>query len=150
MSQPPSPKRLLGGIGMILGLLALGVAFLSPKIAGMIDPPPRPIEETVVDLAGRLAAAAKAKAKGEVYEAPAVAREPLPSRFLYPGVIIAGIAAAGLGIGAAIRSEDRFFSRGAIALGTGAALVQWSMMLVGVLALILLVVAVMSFFGASP
>lgn len=33
---PAFPELLLGGIGMILGLIALGVAFLSPEIAGMI------------------------------------------------------------------------------------------------------------------
>ena len=148
-SSSPS-RRFLGGSGMILGLLALAIAFLSPQIARRIDPPSKPVEEVVVDLAGRLAAAAKAKMKGESYIAPAFEAKPaLPSRYLYPGVILAGICAAGLGIAGAMRSEDRFFAGGAIALGTGAALVQWSMMLVGVLVLIFLVCAVVAAFGAS-
>lgn len=139
------PKRmkkcLAGGIGLILGLVALAAAFLSPQIAEAIDPPKPPLEQVAVDLASRIVEAAKAKATGEEYQPAVVSRE-LPSRFIYPAVVALGMIAAAFGVAAFIRSEDRTMACGAIALGVGAAVVQWSMMMLGAILLILLVVAV--------
>ena len=142
--SPQTRKRLISGVGMILGLIALATAFLSPTIAEAIDPPAPPIEEVTVDLATRLIDAAKAKAAGKEYEA-AVASPKLPSQFLYPLVIGLGMIAAAFGIAALIRSEDRTMAGGAIALGIGAAVIQWSMMIVGAILLVLLVIAVIGF-----
>jgi hypothetical protein len=137
-------KRLAAGIGLIIGLVALTAAFLSPQIAEAINPPTPPLEQVAVDLASRIVEAAKAKATGQEYQPAAVARE-LPSRFIYPAVVGLGMFAAAFGIAAFIRSEDRTMAGGAIALGVGAAVVQWSMMMVGAILLILLVVAIIGF-----
>ena len=139
-------KRTFGLIGIAAGFLALTSAFLSPWIQDAIDPPAKPIEETAVEFAGRLADAAKAKIKGEEY-VPTTAAEPVPSRFLVPGVIGLGMLAAGLGILSLIRSEPRLIGGGAIALGVSAAVVQWSIMIAGAILLLVLVVSVMSLFG---
>ena len=150
MSTPPTSKpRLLGGIGIILGLIAITAAFLSPWIQDAIDPPAKPVEEVAVDIASRLAHAAKSKIKGEEYT-PTYQVSEKPSRFLFPTVIFAGMVAAGFGVAGSLRSEDKFISGGAIALGVGAAIVQWSLLIAGALILVMLVLAVMSFFGASP
>lgn len=148
MSDEAKPKRtkkrLTAGIGLIVGLVALAAAFLSPQIAEAIDPPTPPVEEVAVDLASRIIDAAKAKATGEEYQ-PAAAPQQLPSRFIYPVVVGLGMIAAAFGVAAFIRSEDRTMAGGAIALGIGAAVVQWSMMMVGAILLILLVVAIIGF-----
>ncbi|MDF1659509.1 MAG: hypothetical protein P1U58_17970 [Verrucomicrobiales bacterium] len=143
--SPETKKRIVSGIGMILGLIALAAAFLSPHIAEAIDPPTPPIEEVTVDLASRLIDAAKAKAAGEEYQSAATPSPKLPSRFIYPFVIGLGMIAAAFGIAALIRSEDRTMAGGAIALGIGAAVVQWSMMIVGAILLVFLVIAVFAF-----
>ncbi|NNC88435.1 MAG: hypothetical protein HKN82_08260 [Akkermansiaceae bacterium] len=139
-------KRTIGIIGIVAGFLALASAFLSPWIQDAIDPPAKPIEEAAVDFAARLAEAAKAKLKGEEY-VPATDAEPLPSRFLVPGIIGLGMLAAGLGILSLIKSEPRMVGSGAIALGVSAAVVQWSIMIAGVIIFLLIVFAVMSFLG---
>ena len=133
-------KRLLAGIGLIVGLVAIASAFLSPNIAEAIDPPTRPVEEVAVDLASRIVDVAKAKVTGEEYQPAAV--QQLPSRFIYPTVVSLGMLAAVLGVAAFFRSEDRTMAGGAIALGVGAAVVQLAMMLVGTILLILLVVVI--------
>ncbi len=130
--------------GLVVGLVALAAAFLSPTIAEAIDPPGPPLEEVAVDLASKILDAAKAKAAGKEYQAAAAA-PPLPSRFIYPAVVGLGMFAAALGVLAFARSEDRTMAGGAIALGVGAALIQWSMMMVGA---ILAVVIVMIIIGA--
>ncbi|MEM9080839.1 MAG: hypothetical protein AAGC74_09130 [Verrucomicrobiota bacterium] len=137
-------KRLAAGIGLIVGLVALAAAFFSPQIAEAIDPPTPPVEVVAVDLAERIIDAAKAKATGEEYQLSAAPRQ-LPSRFIYPVVIGLGMIAAAFGVAAFIRSEDRTMAGGAIALGVGAAVVQWSMMMVGAILLILLVVVIIGF-----
>jgi hypothetical protein len=148
-SRPPRPrqKRLLGGIGLVIGILALAAAFLSPWIAEQIDPPARPVEVVDVDFAARLAEAAKAKMKGEQYAAPAAA--PKPSRFVVPTVIGAGMFAALLGVIGGLRSEDRFLSGGAVALGVGAAAVQWSIVIASALVLLLLIGAIIAAFQSG-
>ena len=96
-------KRLAAGIGLIVGLVALAAAFLSPQIAEAIDPPTPPVEEVAVDLASRIIDAAKAKATGQEYQ-PEAAPQQLPSRFIYPVVIGLGMIAAAFGVAAFIRS----------------------------------------------
>lgn len=106
-------KRLVAGVGLIIGLVALATAFLSPNIAEAIDPPTPPVEVVAVDLASRIFDAAKAKATGKEYH-PASAAQKLPSRFIYPVVVGLGMLAATLGVAAFIRSEDRTMAGGGI------------------------------------
>jgi hypothetical protein len=138
--------RTLGLVGIFAGFLALAVAFLSPWIQDAIDPPAKPSEEKVVEFAGRIAAAAKAKIKGEEYT-PTTVFEPLPSRFLAPGIIGLGMLAAGFGILSLINAEPRMIGSGAIALGVSASVVQWSIVIAGAILFFLLVFAVISLLG---
>lgn len=62
---PVQKKQALGLVGVIVGFIALAAAFMSPWIQDAIDPPPKPIEEVAIDLASRLANAAKAKLRGK-------------------------------------------------------------------------------------
>ena len=145
--ETKSPKkRRIGLIGIAVGFLALASAFLSPWIQEAIDPPPKPIEEIAVGFAGRLAAAAKAKIKGEDY-VPITLEEPKPSRFLVPTVIGFGMLAAGLGIVSLLKSEPRGLGAGAIALGISAVVAQWGILIAGVIIFLLIVFRVLDFLG---
>ena len=141
-------KRTLGVIGVIVGFVALSCAFLSPWIQEAIDPPKKTLEESTVDFAGRLAEAAKAKVKGEEYVA-ANTEQPKPSRFIFPTVIGMGLVGAGLGIGSMLKSEQRMIGGGAIALGIGAVVVQWSIIIASAIFFLVLVLAVMALFGGG-
>jgi hypothetical protein len=145
--ETKSPKkRRIGLIGIAVGFLALASAFLSPWIQEAIDPPPKPIEETAVNFAGRLAAAAKAKIKGEEY-VPITVEEPKPSRFLVPTVIGLGMLAAGLGIVSLLKSESRGIGAGAIGLGISAVVAQWGILIASAIIVILVLFLVLDFFG---
>ena len=133
--------------GCLIAFLALVAAFLSPQIAEAIDPPPVPLEETVVDFAARLKNAAMAKAKGEDYQPPVVENEAQPSAALVPLVIGVGLLGTGLGLGGLIRGERTSLSAAAMGLGISAAMVQWSIIFAGALLLILLVVSVLGTLG---
>ncbi|MEM7624539.1 MAG: hypothetical protein AAF333_02805 [Planctomycetota bacterium] len=121
---------------------------MSPWIQAAIDPPPPPIEQAAVDLAGRLAEAAKAKLTGEDYVA-APASTPKPSRFLVPAVIGSGMVAVGFGLFSLLRAEPRVVGGAAIALGVSAAVVQWSIIIATVLIVVLLVAAILSAVGVD-
>jgi hypothetical protein len=145
--ESSSPKKgKIALIGIVVGFLALASAFLSPWIQEAIDPPPKPIEETAVSFAGRLAAAAKAKIKGEEY-VPITVEEPKPSRFLVPTVIGFGMLSVGLGIVSLLKSESRGLGAGAIALGISAVVAQWGILLASVIVFILIVFLVLHFLG---
>jgi hypothetical protein len=148
MTKSPPKKHMLGGIGLLIGILALAAAFLSPWIAEQIDPPARAMEEGAVDFAARLADVAKAKIKGEKY-IPTAITELRPSRYLAPSVIAAGMVAALLGVVGGLRSEDRIISGGAVGIGIGAALVQFSLIIAGALLFFVLVGVVIAAFETA-
>ncbi len=129
-----------------MGLIALTAAFLSPSIASVIDPPPRPAEEATIDFATKLYEAAKAKAENRDYVSSAPA-QPAPSRFLFPVIISLGMIAAAMGLIGLLRDENRLFSGGAIALGVGAATVQFSLLLLALIFFLLVLFIIASVLG---
>lgn len=138
-------KRYRVGIaGVIVGLLALAAAFLSPWIVDMLTPP-KPVETEVVDLATRLKDAAVAKLKGVAYQPPPPPPPKDAGDYVPPTVIGLGLLGLGLGVVSLIRNERRTVGICAIGLGLGAAVVQWSLLIVGLIVMALLVVAVLHF-----
>ena len=135
----------LGILGCIIGFLALAAAFLSPRIAGAIDPPAPPVEETLVDFATKLKDAAEAKMKGEEYQA--VPDEEKPSAILFPAIIGVGMVGSGLGVGSLIRRERTVVAGAAICIGITAAIVQWSILFAAVIVFCLLLFSVCSALG---
>lgn len=138
-------KNTLGIAGCIISFIALVAAFLSPQIAEAIDPPAKPIEESVVDFALKLKNAAEAKMKGEAYQAEPIEKN--PSSYLFTAVIGFGMIGTGFGLGSLIRGENKNISRGAISLGIIAAVVQWSLLIAGVIIFLLLVAIVLGKIG---
>jgi hypothetical protein len=147
MDKNSKKKNTLAAIGSIIGFIALVFAFLSPWIADAIDPPDKPVEESVVDFATKLKNAAAAKMKGEEYEGEL--DEKVPSDYLPPVVIAFGMIGVGFGLGSFFAGEKKSFAGCAVTLGVSAAVVQWSIVLVAALLIIFLVVAVLGALGIS-
>ncbi|MGJ8651684.1 MAG: hypothetical protein ACSHX8_00290 [Opitutaceae bacterium] len=135
----------LGIVGCIIGFIALVAAFLSPQIAEAIDPPAKPIEESAVDFALKLKAVAEAKMKGEEYQVEPVDKN--PSAHLFTAVIAFGMIGTGLGVGSLIRGENKNISGGAMTLGITAAVVQWSILIAGIIIFLLIVAIVLGALG---
>lgn len=136
-------RHRVGIAGVIIGLLALAAAFLSPWIVDLLTPS-KPVEVEAVDLATRLKDAAVAKLKGVAYQPP-----PPPPKdardYVPPTIIGLGMLGLGLGVVSLIHNERRTVGICAIGLGLGAAVVQWSLLIVGLIVMALLVVAVLHF-----
>lgn len=138
-------KNFWGIMGCCIGFIALVAAFLSPYIAKAIDPPSKPLEESVVDLAIKIKDAAVAKVKGEEYVAESESKK--PSAFIVPAVISAGMLGTGFGLLSLMRGERKEICSTAMTLGVAAAVVQWSIIFASVLLVFLLVAAVLNGLG---
>ncbi|MFT5836605.1 MAG: hypothetical protein ACI9ZV_000101 [Candidatus Azotimanducaceae bacterium] len=138
-------KNTLGITGCIISFIALVAAFLSPQIAEAIDPSAKPIEESAVDFALKLKDVAEAKMKGEEYQAEPIEKN--PSSYLFTAVIGFGMIGTGFGLGSLIKGENRSISGGAMTLGIIAAVVQWSLLIAGVIIFLLLVTTVLGMLG---
>lgn len=145
-----NPSKLFGGIGMIVGLLALAVAVGSTYLVEYLDPPPKPIEDTVADLALKISNKVKDSIiKGRV-ERTAVQKAPMPASKYIP-IIALGLGVGGIGFGiiALLRSEDRFIAGTSVALGASAIIAQYAILLTLALVVAILVAAVLSQLGVS-
>lgn len=140
-------KNTLGIIGCLISFLALVAAFLSPQIAESIDPPAKPIEESVADFAVKLKEAAAAKMNGEEYQGEP--EEKKPSAILFPAIIGCGMIGSGLGLGSLLRGERKAISNAAMTLGITAAIVQWSLLIAGAIIFCLLVIAICAALGVD-
>ena len=138
-------KNTLGITGCIISFVALVAAFLSPQIAEAIDPPAKPIEESAVDFALKLKDVAVAKAKGLEYQSEPIEKN--PSSYLFIAVIGFGMVGTGFGLGSLIKGENKNISGGAMTLGITAAIVQWSLLIAGVIIFFLLVAIVLGALG---
>ena len=138
-------KNILGIIGCVISFIALVAAFLSPQIAEAIDPPAKPVEESVADFAVKLKDAAVAKMNGEEYQATPEKRK--PSAALFPAIIGLGMVGTGLGLGSLLRGERKFVSGTAMTLGITAATVQLSILIAAAIIFCLLVLAAFAALG---
>jgi hypothetical protein len=143
-ATPEAPKKKpFAIVGTVIGFLALVAAFLSPWIAEAIDPPPpAPPERSLIEFALTIKNAAES---GEV--TPAAPRQKLPSDYLPPAVIAVGMIGAGFGLLAFFVGEPWRFATCAVVLGVGAAVVQWSIIIVAAVFGLLLLVLILSAMG---
>ena len=140
-------KNTLAIIGTTIGFVALVAAFLSPWIADAIDPPEKPVEESLVDFAVKIKDAAAAKMKGEEYKGDI--GEKSPSDYVPPVVIAFGMVGVGFGFGSFMRGEKKSYSGMAIGIGVSAAVVQWSIVIVVTIICILIIGMILSALGVS-
>ncbi|MEM9604632.1 MAG: hypothetical protein AAGA11_17340 [Pseudomonadota bacterium] len=133
----------LSHVGLVIGILALTAAVMSPWAITAISPPSPTLEESVADFAAKLTEAAKAKVTGETY-VPAPTPEPSPIVGLYmPAVIALGMVAFALGVVAMLRESDRFPGALAAGIGVTAVVAQWSIFIALVVIGLLLLMKVL-------
>ena len=138
-------KNRIGIIGIVLGIICMAAAFLSPWISNAISPP-KPAEEEIVDFATRLKDAAIAKAKGEKF-VPRNPKETDIADYIPPGVIALSMVAMTLGIVSIVKEEKKLIGGTAVCLGVSAAVVQWSIIIAVVIIFIIVVFGVLSAMG---
>ena len=136
-------------VGLVLGLIALAAAALSPWAVELLEPAARPVDEVAVDVAGRIRDRVKAKMRGEQYVAPPAKPAGFQWSKWYPAMVVAaGIGAACIGIVGFARERDARLNGTTIAVGGAAVAFQYMILLAGALLLLLLVGLVLSFFDA--
>jgi hypothetical protein len=146
----PTKKRVppIWIAGLIIGLLALGGAVLSPWAAAAIDPPAKPIDEVATDMAVRIKDRMAAKAKGQAYQAPENRTEPSrPSDWYFFGVVAAGLLAVAIGVIGLATQSHRAMNATTVTIGAAAIVFQYALLLAVLLILILLVVGILNATG---
>ena len=124
-------KSKYGWYGSAIGFLALTIAVLSPWIISLNSPPPKPLDEVIVETAKRM----KHEVEHGSEDSSLSAREHDHARWVETVVIVSAImalAAVGLGLISLRTREDKLASGGAIALGGTALAVQflWVVLLI--------------------
>ena len=135
--------------GLAAALLALAVAAGGPWLSELLEPPKPPIDEVAANLAGRIKDRIAAKLRGRTYEAPPPKALFRWSRWL-PGLAVGlGVLGCGLGVVGFIRREDVRLSGSAVALGIGAVVFQYALLLAGAILFLLLIALIASAFSGG-
>lgn len=148
MTSSAAPSRRLGVIGSIAGCLALIAAILPHWVLPVVFPPP-PVDQVIVDTGQRVKDRIVARIKKVEYQAPQ--REKSVGARFSEGFSIAALSLALLAITLAVFSlifrEEKLLAGVSVTLGFVAIAVEISFFVIGVLLLIAIIYAVMSFIG---
>ena len=137
-------KNKVGISGIVVGLIALTAAFLSPWIVEAVSPP-KPIEESLVDFALKIKDAAVAKAKGKEYRPEKKERD--IGDFIPPSIIGVSMLAVILGVVSLVKDDKKIIGGTAACLGISAAVVQWSIIIAAAVIFLILVAIVLAALG---
>ncbi len=143
------PATRVGVAGLVIGLLALAAAVLSPWAVRALEPRP-PVDELAVDLAGRIKDRLAAKAKGQPYVAPAEPRRFGSGDWYIVGVLALGTIAVGVGVVGLAFGHDVRLNAVAVAVGAAAIVFQYALLLAAAVLIILLVGFILMKAGAGP
>jgi hypothetical protein len=140
-------SRIAGGVGAIVGMLALALAVLPTWVLPEIFPPP-PVENVIVDTASRLKQRVIAKAQGVEYREMRAA-DPAEgwSRACSIAAISLGLAAIGCAVFSFLRREPLRYAGTAAAIGAGAIAFEVAMLALGVLIVLALIAIVSNYLG---
>ena len=135
----------------MVALVALAAAALSPYAVETLEPERKPIDEVAVDAAIRIQDRLAAKARGEAYARPAsVDAAGAGWSRIYPASVIgAGALAACVGVVGFVRHDDPRLAGATVAVGLGAVVFQYALLLAGLLLLVLLVGAILAALGGG-
>ena len=137
----------VGIFGLVVALLALAGAALSPWAVDALEPDDRPIDEVAVDVAGRIKDRLAARAKGQEYVAPAGPRRTNWAKWYKGGVVAAGVLGVCIGVVGLVARHDGRLNSAAVAVGASAIVLQYALIIAAALLLILLVGLVLSVIG---
>ena len=141
---------LFGITGLVIALVALAAAVLSPWAVDVLEPEAKPIDEVAIDAAMRIKDRVAAKLKGEEFIPP-----PEEKRFewakWYPASTVAcGAVAICFGVVGFVRRDDVRFNGATVAVGLSAIVFQYFLLIAAALILLLLIGLVLSALGVSP
>lgn len=139
-------KHWLGTIGTLFGCLAIIAAVLPTWVLPHVLPP-EPADKIVVEVAQKIKDRVIAKAKGEEYQEPA-RKTDWYSVFSTLAVTL-GVLALVLGAISFVAHEPWRFAAAAGALGTGAIIFQFSLLVAGALIAILLIAVILNVLGIA-
>ena len=152
VSPAPSvaPKITRVGVaGLVIALLALAAAALSPWAVDALEPERKPIDEVAVEVAGRIKDRLAAKAKGKEYVPPAEVRRVNRAKWYSGGVVGAGVLAVCIGVVGLVARHDGRLNSATVAVGASAVAFQYVLMLAAALLVILLVGLILSAFSGG-
>jgi hypothetical protein len=129
----------IGIAGLVIALIALGAAVLSPWAVEALTPQKKPIDQIAADLAGQIQDRLAAKAKGQVYVAPAGPKGVDWSKWYPASVIAAGVVATCIGVVGLVAHHDVRLNSATIAVGVSAIVFQYALIIAATLLLILLI-----------
>lgn len=148
--QPPRRRITPIGIaGLVIALLSLAAAALSPWVVAALAPEKKPLDQVAVEVAGRIKDRLVAKAKRQEYVAPVEPSQTDWARRYTASVIGAGVLAICIGIVGLVAHHDGRMNSATIAVGASAVLFQYALMFAAALLLILLIGLILSAVGGG-
>ena len=147
----PSPRKItrVGIAGLVIALLALAAAALSPWAVDALEPEAKPIDQVAAEVAGRIKDRLAAKAKGQEYVAPVEPKGVDLSKWYTGGVIAAGVLAVCIGVVGLVAHHDGRLNSATVAVGASAVVLQYALLVAAALLLILLIGLVLSVMGGG-
>lgn len=139
-------KHWLGIAGTFFGCLAIIAAVLPIWVLPLVVPP-EPVDKVVVDTAQKIKDRIVAKAKGIEYKEPQ--RHANAYQVLAAAAVTLGAVALILGAVSFVAHEPWRFSAAASALGAGAVLFQFSLMVASAIIVVLFIAVVLNALGVS-
>ena len=139
-------RHWMGVLSVVAGGLALLAALLPAWVLPVVMPP-QPVEQVVADTAQRLKDRVVAKVRGLDYEAPAP-RTDWYRVFAAVAITLGTLALVLAALSLAVQQPWRY-AAAAAALGLGAIVFQYSLMLAGAIVFLLVVLVVLSLLNAS-
>ncbi len=120
-----------GWYGIVIGLVALSVSAMSPWIMRLNSPPPKPIDEVVVETAKRIKQE-MAFGSEEQSLSPTVYEQATWAETIVSVSMVMALSAIGLGLLSWRAKENKMASGGAVAIGGTALAVQflWVILLI--------------------
>jgi hypothetical protein len=140
----PRKTTRIGIAGLVLALLALAAAALSPWAIDALEPEKKPIDEVAVGIAGRIKERLVAKAKGQPYVAPAEPQRANWAKRYTGGVVGIGMVALCIGVIGLVARHDARLNSATVAVAASAIVFQYVLMIAAALLLILLIGLVVS------
>lgn len=156
-AAPPPRRRWpsrLGIVGFVCAFLALLAAMLQPTVREGLRPPPKPADQAIAEVGGRLKDRVIAKLKREKYVAAAPQPVPESDRErwlrLYPaGIALLSAGAIGIGAVGLVRKRDARLNAATLAIALLAVAFERVVVAIGVTIGVLVLLWLLSALGGA-
>ena len=146
MTAQKSRISWLGNFAIAFGGLALILAILPTYLLPLLSPP-EPADKVVLDFAHKMKDRAIATVKGIEYQEPA--RKKDWYQIFAAAAMVFSVLAIIFSAGSFIAKESWRYAVAGSALGIGAVMVQFSLLVAGILVVIVLVALILNFLGLN-